>query len=234
MRSTRLLVALALLSLGAATYADYVVVPNAYVNQMGSNGLNSPLRDQPRTFVEVMGQDQLGGIQVGNVITGITFRLWSGAGGSWPPSAATWSNYDIYMGKAAVNAGSLNATIANNYVAGTRQQVRGGSLTIPANAFGFATPVTPFSYEMTFTTPFTYTGGGLILEISHNGNNIGQAQFVDHPTEWGTGNHAGYNTSYNATTLAYMYPAPLTTRITYIPEPAAFALVALALLIRRR
>ena len=119
-------------------------------------------------------------------------------------------------------------------MAGTRTQVRSGGLTIAANAFGYASPITPWGMEFTFASPFTYNGGGLIVELTHTGNNIASNQFCDHPTEWGTGNHAGYNTSYNSTTLAYMYTAPLTTRVTYIPEPAALALAALGLLIRRR
>lgn len=210
-----------------------VVVPNAYANVMGTQGLNTPLREFTRTFVELLPASQLATVPVGAQITGIQFRIWSGSTAPWPSVNAPWNNYDIYMGNAAVT--SLGASIPANYVAGTRTQVRAGPMTIPANSFGIGSPTNPFGYMMSFSTPYTYTGGDLVLEITHDGNTAATSQYCDHPVGWMPGsNLAGYNTTYNATTLAYFYDAPLVTQVTWVPEPASLLVLVLGLALRRR
>jgi hypothetical protein len=210
-----------------------VVVPNANANVMGTGGLNSPLREFTRTFVELLPASQLASVPVGAQITGIQFRQYYGATTPWPAVNVPWNNYDIYVGNAAVT--SLNTSIAANYVAGTRTQVRAGPMTIPANSFGVGSPTHPFGYVMSFSTPYTYTGGGLVIEITHDGNLAATAAFCDHPLGFMPGTvQSGYNTTYNATTLAYTYDAPLTTQVTWVPEPASLLVLVLGLALRRR
>lgn len=236
MRKIGLLVAI--MAVATMAFADTVVVPNGYENMMGTNGLNSPIRQAPnsRTFVMQIPASELGSVPAGAQITGLEWRIWSG-GGAWPPVNANWTNYDVYMGDLATAPGAMSTTIAANYVGGTRTAVRSGPMTIPAGAYTVGGAVNPWGYFMSFSTPYTYNGGGLFLELTHTGNDSGTTDFLDHPTEWGAVGsvYSGYNTTYNATTASFTYTGPLATRFTWVPEPASLLLLVLGgLALRRR
>jgi hypothetical protein len=160
-------------ALGTSVATADTTIPNQYDAVAASNaGLNTFIRDvgNPRTGQLLIHANQLTSV-VGQNIDGISFRLFIGSIASFPASNATWADYTIRVGP-GVAFGSQTTTFASNF-AGPPTIVRTGPLTIPANAFpGAGGPPRPFGPFIPFTTPYTYTGGNLLVEIRHTGSNI--------------------------------------------------------------
>jgi hypothetical protein len=93
-----------------------------------------------------------------------------GATTAYPATNATWTDYTINIGQ-GVAFGSQTTTFATNFV-GAPTTCRSGPLTINAGAFPLGGPPRPFGAVIPLTTPFTYTGGNLLIEIRHTGSNI--------------------------------------------------------------
>ena len=151
---------------GLASMAQaQVVVPNAYAAvSSGGSGLNTFIRDtgNPRSGQLLINASQLG-VAVGQQIDGLTFRMYA-AGTTFPATNATWADYTINMGQ-GVAFGAQTTTFASNFV-GAPVNVRSGPLTILAGSFpGGAVSPTPnaFGSLITFNTPYTYTGGNLLI-----------------------------------------------------------------------
>ncbi len=53
------------------------------------------------------------------------------------------------------------------------------------------------------------------MTIRHTGNNIASAAFVDNATEYGTGVHGGYTTTYDGPTMTFTYTGPLVAKLHY-------------------
>src|SRR5262249_40503812 len=117
--------------------------------------------------------------------------------------------------------------------------------TIPAGTFGFGnlgTTPNPWGFEVTFNTPYTYTGGNLLVEVRHTGSNIVNftTDFLDAlPTTtvgFGTDFWCATATGNTATTGAAN--SFTISRLTWqpVPEPASMAVLGLGALalIRRR
>lgn len=172
-RSVRLAGALlTCVSMAAAAHAGTVAVPNQYAStSSGTTGLNTFIRDinNPRTGQLLIAASELTAIPVGNYITGITFRMFSG-GTSFPPTNATWADYTINIAAGGPLPGST--TFANNIV-GPITVCRTGSLTINANAFPVGGSPNPFGTDIDCTNQaFQYNGGNIVVEIRHTGSNI--------------------------------------------------------------
>ena len=102
-------------------------------------------------------------LAVGDRIDGFAFRL---DGGIMLPygdgQSESFSRYDVRIGPAQAN---LGGTFANNF-AGPPTLVRSGALAIPASALTPAPPgPAPFGAPFLFSTPFTYQGGDLLIEV---------------------------------------------------------------------
>ncbi len=150
------------------------VVPNEYTNTAapGGGGLNTFIRDSgnPRTGQLLINANQLTGL-IGQSLNSISFRLFTGATTAFPATNATWADYTISIGQ-GVAFGSQTTTFANNFV-GAPTVVRSGPLTLPAGALpGGGISPNPFGTAITFSLPFVYTGGNLLIEIRHTGSNI--------------------------------------------------------------
>jgi len=228
-------------------HAQFVVVPNAYANVAASgSGLNTFIRDanNPRTGQLIINSNQLSGINVGDQITGLSFRLWTGSTLNYPPSGATWTDYTINVG---VGVAPLSGTtiLANNF-AGAPTMVRTGALAIGAGAYsGTGGPPRPWGTQISFQTPYLYTGGHLTIEVRHTGSNIVNNpanDFLEVATTTDAGYVAGDFRSYTATGNAATTGALANftvTRLTVnpVPEPASMAVLglgALALMRRRK
>lgn len=228
--------------IGSASAAD-VVTANTYANTPFSpaNGLNTIIRDlnAPRTAQLLINQNQLGGMQAGSLITGISFRLWNGAVSTY--TGATWSSYDIRIGE-SVAPNLSSTTFASNFVGGSTL-VQTGSLTMSGFTSGNSGS-TPNAWNdvINFSTPHVYTGGHLLIEVRHTGSNITNPAntFLEAVTNAGVGYGTDY-TSYTATTATATTGALAAftmNKITYtpVPEPATMAALGLGLaaVIRRR
>jgi hypothetical protein len=236
---------LATLMVASASYAQHVVVPNAYANTVapGGSGLNTFIRDvnAPRTGQLLINANQLSSLVPGDKLTGLTFRLYQGSTSAFPHVDATWSDYSIWIGQGvAPLAGST--TFSSNFLS-TPQLVRSGALTIPANSFGTTGTPRPWGFDIMFQNPFTYMGGHLTVEIRHTGSNItNQANsFLEAVTTTDPGYVAGDFRSYTATTYAATTGTQATFTVTRfsvdpVPEPGTMAALGLgvAALLRRR
>ena len=244
-RFIRPAVALASVFAAVVANAQYVVVPNAYANTAAStSGLNTFIRDSgnPRKGQLMINANQLGGINNGDQITGITFRLWTGATVGFPANDATWADYSIAVGQAVAPL-SGTTTFATNFT-GTPTLVRSGSLTIPKNSFTSGGNPNAWGYEIKFQTPYTYTGGHLAIEVRHTGSNIVNvaSDFLEVATTadagYVSGNFRSYTATGNTATVGALANFTVTRlSVQAVPEPAsltALGIGALALLRRRK
>jgi hypothetical protein len=237
---------LALMAVAGAAHALDVVAANNYATTpyAPATGLNTIIRDtgQARTAQLIINQNQLGGMAAGDIITGVSFRMYNGITGTY--TGATWTDYTINVGQ-AVAPNATTTTFASNFV-GTPTTVQSGALTMS----GFTQTNTgavpnPWCNVISFQTPYVYTGGHLGLEFRHAGSTITNPanSFLEAVPTTDTLNGYGTNfTSYTATgnTATTGAAASFTmVRITYTaaPEPAsmtALGLGVLALIRRKR
>lgn len=164
---TKFMILAVFLGFGKMSFAQTVVVPNSLENTTSTGGFTGPLANSARSYQLLIHEDQLTALQ-GQQLNGITFRPSASASSTWPASQATYDNYDIYLspGVAPVDR---SLTFVNN-ITGTQSQVRSGSLTIEAGSYP-AGGGTTFGPVINFTTPYTYSGGHLLVEIRHTGSN---------------------------------------------------------------
>lgn len=235
-------------SIAISAQAQYVVVPNAYANAAASTaGLNTFIRDinAPRTGQLLINANQLGAVNVGDQITGMSFRLFTGSTVNFPPNGATWAQYDIEVGQALADPLQWSTTFANN-LTGAATLVRSGPLTVGANAYqGTGGPPRPWGTEITFTTPYVYTGGNLAITVRHGGSDItnnAANDFLEAVLTTDvlyTGNAVRSYTATSNTATVGTQANFTVTRLTVsaVPEPATMSLLglgAVALMARRR
>jgi hypothetical protein len=229
--SRAVVAALALVGCASAACAD-VVVPNAYTSSLAStSGLNTFIRDSgnPRTGQLLIAASQLGAV-AGQQIAGLTFRLYTGAAAAYPATNATWADYSINIGQ-GVAFGSQTTTFATNFV-GSPTNVRSGPLTINAGSFTSGLVPNAFGTTIMFDTPYTYTGGNLLIEVRHTGSNI-----VNTSTDFlevALTTDPGYNSAFwsatatgNAATVGAAANFTV-TKLVVIPSPAGAAVLGLA------
>lgn len=224
--------ALAGLAAGVSTASAQVVVPNANAATPASaTGLNTFIRDlnAPRTGQLLIAANQLTGL-VGQQIAGLEFRLWTGASVPFPASNATWADYTISVGQ-GVDFASRSLTFANNFV-GSPTTVRSGPLSIAAGAFPVGSTPRPFGPTIMFDTPYTYTGGNLVIEIRHTGSDI--INTANDYLEVAATTAPGYGSEFwsitatgNTATLGDESTFTV-TRLVPVPAPGSLALLGLA------
>jgi hypothetical protein len=165
----------ALLSLSAgAAHPATIYVPSALSNTEGTANDTSPLGlDVEVRLQQVYGSSLLGGLNIGDKITGITFRI-DGNNTSGVP-AQTVPVYELRLSQSVNAPGSMNMTFAANRGA-DEVIVRSGPLVIGANDFPAtaAAGPEPWGVFIGFTTPYTYNGGNLLLELAYMGFQSGR------------------------------------------------------------
>src|SRR5262245_9843052 len=114
----------------------------------------------PWSFQNLFAASQLNGLPAGDTITGLQFRLDGGAL-AYPSMSAT--NFDIYLGPPT--GATLDPSVAANEGPGT-VQVRSGPFSFAAAAFPAGGIPNAFGPIIRFNTPFTYTGGPLLVTMS--------------------------------------------------------------------
>ena len=161
----------------APAHAGEIIVPNHAPTTAGNGGYSTLMHTQERSYQLVVGPQELGGLAVGDLITGITWRLpswvvyadWPGVG-----NVADITNYDIYLSTSNNPPGSLSTTYTDN-IGSDVVQVRGGPLSLTGPHFpgGALTPnVNPLGMVIPFSSSYIYKGGDLLLTIRHTGNSF--------------------------------------------------------------
>jgi hypothetical protein len=210
-----------------------IVVPAERTSSLANNEDDAPLGTLEQHFQQIYSSSLLTGLQVGDQITGVGFRVTVDATGV---PAQVIPSYSIWMGEAAVSPSLMSLSFAENRGNGF-MQVRSGALNITSGLFPGGSGVNALGF-IDFTTPFVYQGGNLLIEIAYDefpagGRNAeAESDYDAHlaMTAFGHGK--------NATTAYALYNEALVMgfRIIPIPEPgmAMPCLTGLAFLVYRR
>lgn len=215
-----------------------VVVPNsaAGVEGDGTFSLTSTAA-AGRTFQLAIAAGQLSAL-VGQSITGLEFRLNGAATAAWPPTGASFAQWDISVGP-GVAPGAMSNTFAANF-SSAPTLVRSGPLAFAAGAFPIGGAPNPFGPTINFTTPYAYAGGDLTIEMRFSAQTGATTQSpldavlasggpvngwgVDFAGRWVSGSTA--TTGGNANFLV--------TNLVAVPAPASLALFGVMGLASRR
>ena len=166
-------------------YSSTIVVPSGSTfdsmtfdaaTDEGNSNESTSLGGTPNTVQVVFNASvlQAGGLQVGDVLNGLAFRIGGGPSTRRPAPNFTVNNYVIRLSTSLNSAGNLNDTFALNR--GTDfTEVRSGALTFNAADYddsnnGVGEGPNDFGPAITFNNTFTYQGGDLLLEYTHNLN----------------------------------------------------------------
>jgi len=208
------------LGLSAATVAaDTIIVPGEYSLTEANSSDNAPLGATEQHFQQVFGLPLLTGLNVGDVITGIGFRV---AGNESALPAQTVSTYNIGLSQAANAPGFLSTTFANNR-GGDFTSVRSGPLTINAGDFPGGSSPNGFGW-ITFSTPYVYQGGNLLVEVEYQGFTSGRNADAAY-TYAGTLAQTAFGTGFGSATADQgLYNEAIVMGFSFvpsIPEPSA-------------
>ena len=163
------------LAWAASATAATVVFPNAFASAVGPTDTVGPFGVGGGIgFQYLMAASQFSGVPVGSQITAMGIRV--GATFATAPNPALSGTYVIKLSTSNVALGSLTNNFANNAGANVTT-VFNGTLNIAQNAVTGGAGPNPF-YVINFTTPYTYTGGDLLLSIA-NTNLTGGSIDVD-------------------------------------------------------
>lgn len=156
-----------------------VTVPAPQATANGGTFLNYPISGYPSSSQYAYAESLIlaAGIKPGDVITGIQFRMGLNAAGG-PPEAFTYANWDLTLSKCAKPIGSMSAFFYEN-IANDQVAARRGPLTFPANAMPSGKLVNDWGFLIPFQSRYTYTGGPLLITISHDSSPWGSSNPVD-------------------------------------------------------
>ncbi len=235
--------AIALISTGMAAKAD--VSPNIGAETTASSGINTPVRNAPRTYEAYYSSSALSAVTQPTTLTGIQFRLaidsnWLPAGyvgSTWPNTAINFSDFTITLATATpqlVTDGeylSTTPTFASYLL--NPVVVRSGALTLDPGSFSSAGSVHPWGPTISFSTSYTLNPGqSLVLLINHSGYGATgtplQAFFASTGFVNGTAD-AISSTASGTATVPNGFSSPLFVNFvtTPVPEPGTISLAVL-------
>lgn len=229
---------LALAVLLTPVHAATIVAPPEFDGVDGTGLIFGPLQDGPITFQWLIAASNLSALAPGDYLGSIGFRIHSGYPAA-PSFGGTYATWNLTLSPSLNPIGALDTSFAANIGPGA-VLVRSGPLTVDAASFAASSSTPPFTF-ISFSTPYAYSGGDLLLTLTHTGT-----------TGTGFGNDAFFNpattdavlhNSFNATSgSAHFFNVPITAFETTdaplpVPEPASSLLAAAgcaALLLLRR
>ena len=168
----------AIAGVSSGVLGQTVLIPGAAANAGGSGAYSTLLNNAARSYQLVIGEAELSGrLPVGARITAVQWRnaSWQ-AFASWPSTTATFANFDLYLAQSTVSPGNLNLVDPMSNAGPDLLQVRGGPITFTPGYFpgGAVSPsFNPLCAPITFTTPYPYQGGNLLLMVRHTGSGVG-------------------------------------------------------------
>jgi len=211
--------------LATTALADHiVVVPGGFSGTEANSSDNAPLGAAEQHFQQVFSAALLTNLTAGDIINGIAFRV---EGNESALPAQTVTTYDISM-SASLNApGSLSPVFADNRGADFLN-VRSGPLTLNAGDFSGGTSPNTLGW-ISFSSPYLYTGGDLLVEIAYQGFSIGRDADAAYPYNASLAQTA-FGNGYSSTTAdAGLYAEALVMgfsveTFSIVPEPSASAM----------
>lgn len=157
---------LAVLAMGLVGQSQAFVVPSAYASSIGTAGSLILFGTQARTYQAQVAASELGGITVGTKIYSMTVRVTSSTQQNNSP-AMNFSSWNMQLAKATNSISGMSATFASNM--SNPITVKSGPLSLAAGAFqggAITSSPRPWGAEIVFDTPYTYTGGDLVMMVS--------------------------------------------------------------------
>jgi hypothetical protein len=218
-------IAIGICLVATTVFADQtIIVPGEFTLADANTSDNAPLGaiSSQQHFQQVFSTSLLSSLSIGELITGIGFRV--EANESALP-AQTITSYNIGLGQSANAPGNLSATFADNRGADFTT-VRSGPLTINAGDFPGGTSLNDLGW-ISFSTPYQYEGGDLLVEISYEGFSSGRDVDAAWPYDSSLA-ETSFGSSYNSTTADEgLYNEAIVTGFTTesniepVPEPSA-------------
>lgn len=144
--------------------AQTAVVPSALNGVEGNSSYNMN-GGFVATFQQLYSGSLLSSLPVGVQITGFQLRL-DGGQPTGPSNAYSFTNYDVRIGTSLNGAGSLSATVADNFGPDTIV-ARTGALSFGVNSFPGGNSPNDFGPVISFDNPYIYNGGNLLLTVTH-------------------------------------------------------------------
>jgi len=188
----------------ASAAAQSVIAPGAAATVRNQQGSGVITRQVPMTYQQAIPASQLTSLSGKAWILGMSYRVNPSTSNSatWPPTTATWQNYDVTLAQAAVPIPNFSPIFANNMM--NPVVVRNGPLNVPAatwknpNVPGKPNPFDTFYLD--FKTPYLYQGGDLVIHITHNGNNVNSFTGLNTVSPSTTNGFGHFAVGYRATT----------------------------------
>ena len=170
---------LLLLLVATLAWTQTAVIPAEYATKAGGDFLNYTYAGYSATAQHIYSENLVlgSGIKPGDILTGIRFRMRSGKPGG-PPMEVFYNNWDMTLSKSTRAPGMLTGFTPTNTGADA-VKVRSGKLTMPANSMPSDKIVNDFGLYVPFTKPYTYTGGDLLLYITHDGSDWDGGHQID-------------------------------------------------------
>ena len=221
--------ALGLSALAVGQAAAAVVAPNAFEVAEGPGTTFVPFRSGPFTFQWVLPASDFAGVSPGTQLTSIGFRL----DGDQPTFAQelSFAQWNLQLSSPQSPFPTLSDTFADNIDADV-VTVRSGVLAVPGGSLIGGAGPNPF-FDIPFTTPYSYTGGPLLVTLSHTGHVGGGAEPAMDAVAVasGLGNSVGESGFDEASGRADFFQFPVTRFGTesVLPEPGTLMLFGLGL-----
>ena len=167
-------------------------------------------------YLTLYAANQLTGIPVGSVITGLQLRQRNAETSPWPNPAVTIADYEIWLAQSTRTPATLSTTFADNLQ--NPQRVRDGALGLDLNAYpgGAASGSTPEGWGpvISFQNFYVYQGGVLALEFRSAGGGSPQ-QFAD--CVFSDASLAGLGSTTSPTNATGSTTAGLIVRLAFVP-----------------
>ncbi|MBS0189538.1 MAG: hypothetical protein U0573_08910 [Phycisphaerales bacterium] len=153
-------------------YNPSVLAPAALRNHAGDTGYSVFASSQGSVLQSVYAEDQLRGMRVGSVITGMSLRrctVYESGPALWPAADLSVNRFDVTLSTSPFPPQWMSDTFINN-IGIDSVLVRSGPLTIPARALPYVPSARPNEnrWFIQFTEPFVYTGGPLSVTIRND------------------------------------------------------------------
>ncbi|WP_255602013.1 PEPxxWA-CTERM sorting domain-containing protein [Polymorphobacter megasporae] len=222
--------ALAIPSIASPVEAGTVIVPGENAALESEHNANSPFGNTSSSgFVTQIayGASQLSSVAVGTMITGIGFRMYSEYESN--DQDLNYTSFDIQVGTSSNTIAGLSRTFDNN-LGGDTITARSGALSIAAGTFIGDQTYNPF-YTISFTTPYAYQGGDLLITIRDTlaDDTVGAfvpLDAVSHSATLGSVGTTGSATAIKGFANFFYIPVTQLTFVsTAVPEPASWLLM---------
>ena len=214
--------------MAATGFADQTfVVPGEFTLTEANSSDNAPLGATEQHFQQVFSSALLTNLSIGELISGIGFRV---EGGESAVPAQTITTYNISLSQSPNAPGNLDATFAANRGADFLT-VRSGPLTLNTDDFPGGSSPNNIGW-ISFATPYQYQGGDLLIEIAYQGFSLGRDADAAYPYTASLAQTA-FGSGFDSTTAdvgLYNEALVIGFTTTAVPEPATSLIIGVGAL----